>query len=263
MIDAMRLARGGAEVLTMVHAATATVRHGGAPVDLSWRERKLAIAIASAPRAVLTETLARLLFPDRDDEDAGKTVKVYVYRLRRRIAADFVVRRDGGYALGPHVAVDIVQAQQIIQQLSRDDAALDDDRRRCILDLARELRSECPTALLESEWCEAIARRSRRLGHDLAMAVGGNAARHGAYRAACSIGQELTYEDPCDEEAWELLIRAQLGHGEHAAAFRNFRCYETMLAQELDAAPSVHVRKLIHDARIELHAASKLRIRSQ
>lgn len=238
-----------ATAVTVIHVATATVQRAGETIELSWRERELMAAVAAQSRPVSTEVLAGLLYPDRADDDSARMVKVYVYRLRQRVSSDFIVRRDGGYSVGPCVEIDLAQAQRIIEQLSQKDSLLDESQRDYAIDLARELRYDSPVALLDSEWWPAVARRARRLGYELAMSIGWNALRKGAYRVAHGVARDVTYDDPTLEEAWELLIRAELSLGEQAAAFRNFRCYEAMLAQDLELVPSAHIRKLVYDAR--------------
>ena len=62
------------------------------------------------------------------------------------------------------------------------------------------------------------------------------------------VGRELTFEDPCDEETWELLIGANVMQGQHLAAIQDYRFYESVLSRELDAAPSPHIRRLIGES---------------
>jgi len=230
---------------TIIRVASGTVTHCGRPIELTWRERTVAVAIAVQPRPLRTEQLARLLFPDRDDEDAAKMVKVYVYRARRRVAPDFIVRTAPGYAVGPNVTVDLHAARLAHERLTRHDESLNADERDAILDLARGLRCAAIEHGPESEWWDAVAQRAARLGRDLAIAVGQNALKRGDSRIACAIALELTYEDGSDESAWELLIRAKLLEGDHREAARNFRSYEKALASDLGAAPSPYLRELV------------------
>jgi DNA-binding SARP family transcriptional activator len=230
---------------TIVHVATGVVTRCGRPVELTRRERTVAAALAVHQRPASSETLAPLLFPDRDDTDAARLVKVYVYRVRQRVAPDFIVRTGGGYGIGPHVTVDLHHGRAVYDRLLRGEAPADDAEHDEILELARGLRAETTDATADTEWWEAAARRAARLGRDLAMALGHNALARGDFRRACAIALELTYEDASDESAWELLIRAKLAQGDHREAIRNFRCYEHALATELSATPSAYLRELV------------------
>jgi DNA-binding SARP family transcriptional activator len=228
-----------------VHVATAQVRQRGAVVPLRHREREIAVAIAVQGRPVSLESVCELLYPERDSADARNMVKVNVYRLRRRLGPSCVVHRDGGYVLGAGAVVDIAQARSFIRGYSARPGWIDPDERDRMLALARGLRQEPPAAMLASAWHEAVALRARRVGHDAAMLIARAALERGELRTAASIARELTYEDSCDEEAWDLLIRAQLRSGEAAAARQGFRFLATALAKELDVMPSPSIRRLI------------------
>jgi DNA-binding SARP family transcriptional activator len=230
---------------TIVHVATGTVTHEGAPVELSRRERTLATAIAVQSRPLRTEVLAQLLFPDRDDVDAAKTVKVYVYRIRQRVSADFIVRTRGGYAMGSHVVVDLRYGRLLQDRLARSDAPLNDAERDEALELARGLRSGPVEANSEMDWWDDIVQRAARLGRDLAMAIGTLALKTNDPSCASTIARELTDEDACDESAWELLIRAKLLEGDRREALRNLRDYEKALAAQLGAQPSPYLCNLV------------------
>jgi DNA-binding SARP family transcriptional activator len=241
---------------TIVHVATGVVTRYGRPVELTRRERTVAAALAVQQRPASSEALAPLLFPNRDNTDAARLVKVYVYRVRQRVAPDFIVRTGGGYGIGPHVTVDLHHGRALHDRLLRGETPASDVEHDEILELARGLRTEATDATADTEWWETAARRAARLGRDLAMALGTNALARSDFRRACAIALELTYEDASDESAWELLIRAKLAQGDHREAIRNFRCYEHALAAELSAAPSAYLRELVEAPSIETRATT-------
>jgi DNA-binding SARP family transcriptional activator len=194
---------------------------------------------------VCSDVLASMLFPDRDDTNAARLVKVYVYRVRQRVANEFIVRTGGGYALGPHVTVDVMHGRVVHERLLRAESCVSDREGDEILALARGLRCGPANATADIEWWEAAVRRAARLGRDLAMTLGRQALRRTDFQRAYAIALELTYEDSTDESAWELLIRAKLAEGDHREAIRSFRCYEQSLALELSATPSAYLRELV------------------
>jgi DNA-binding SARP family transcriptional activator len=234
---------------TTIEVATATVRRAGAAIRLSARERELAVAIAVQTRPIATDALARMLYPDRDGEEVRSAIKVYVYRLRQRAGPDFILSRGGEYTIGQNVCVDVVHGRLLLGELARRPHAFDAAERDRIALLARGLRSEPTAALSDAEWFEPVAGCARRVGRDLAILLGRTALEQGSIRDAVRLAQELTYEDPCDEEAWELLLRAHVLLGEHLAAVQGFRLYEATLAKELATAPSRHIRILVADER--------------
>lgn len=236
---------GASTPRTVVHVATGTVTHLGSPVELSRRERTLATAIAVQSRPLRTEVLAQLLFPDRDDVDAAKTVKVYVYRIRQRVSADFIVRTRAGYAMGSHVVVDLRYGRLLQDRLARNDVPMNETERDQSLELARALRSGPAEPASELEWRDDVVRRAARLGRDLAVAIGQQALTTDDPYCASAVARELIDDDACDESAWELLIRAKLLEGDHREALRNFRAYEKALAAQLSAEPSPYLRTLV------------------
>jgi DNA-binding SARP family transcriptional activator len=229
----------------VVEAASGTVLCDGLPVRLSPREREHAIAIAIQPRPAPLEALAELIYPDRDAGEAANAIKVYVYRLRRRVHPAFIAYRDGGYVLGPGVGVDVKLAHDALATITRDGWPPEGAERNELFRLARLLRVDRPVFFPEGTWYDGVALLVRRLGHDLTMLLARSAAEQGNLHEAIQVAREMTYEDICDEEAWELLIRTQLRAGEPGAARAGFRHYQAALAQELDALPSPHIRELL------------------
>lgn len=236
----------------VVEATTGTIRRGGMPLRLSRRERECAVAIAVQPRPVSPKDLAALLYPDRDADSAARAVKVYVHRLRRRVGSAFVDFGPGGYELARGVQVDVDQAHRALAALAHGTRIEGADRDE-LLRVARRLRAEPPASFSDGQWFELLAARGRRLGHDLAIALARASTERGELRDAIGIAKELTYDDPCDEEAWELLIRTYLRTGERGAALSGLRYYEAVLATEYDASPPPYIRELVEAGR---HAAA-------
>lgn len=228
-----------------VEAATGIVRRGGAPVRLSPREREVAIALAVGDRPRSAREIGAMMSPDTDGDEGVNLAKVYVCRLRRRVTRDFVVCRDGGYSLAPMVRIDAVEARRALARLAGSRAPIGCAERTHLLQLSKSLRVEPLPALVEVEWFRWVSPSLRRLGHDLAMLVGRNALAYGLAAEAMHIGRELSYEDPCDEEAWELMITGHMRAGEEAAAVQGFRSYERLLAAELQTAPSAYLREIV------------------
>jgi DNA-binding SARP family transcriptional activator len=246
--DSMDVVSGSSERGVVVEVAAGRVKRDGAIVPLQRREAELAVALAIQPRATSCAFLTDLLFPDRDCGDTN-VLKVYVYRLRRRIAPGFVQYADGGYRLGDGVAVDVAQARAAVEHVTRSDRALERTERERMLRLARDLRAAAPAVLLKCGWYDSVDRLVRRLGRNLALLIARNALEHGKLREALLVAEEITYADACDEEAWELLIRAQLLLQRRGAALQSFRYYETALAEELAARPSPDLRRLVEEQR--------------
>ncbi|HZX67609.1 MAG TPA: bacterial transcriptional activator domain-containing protein [Candidatus Elarobacter sp.] len=230
-----------------VEAARGIVRRDGTQLLLSPREREVSVALAVGGRPLSAREIGAMLSPDTDRDDGVNLAKVYVHRLRRRVTPGFVVCCQGGYALSPEVGIDAVEARRAITRLASSRAPIDCADRVRLLGLAASLRAETFPALADREWFRPVGPSLHRLGHDLAMLVGRNALAHGLDADALHIGRELSYEDPCDEEAWELMITGHMRAGQEAAAVQGYRSYERLLAAELQTAPSAYLRSIVAD----------------
>jgi DNA-binding SARP family transcriptional activator len=238
-----------------VKVSLAEIRRGNTPLPLSKRERELVTALAFRTHPCPVQTLAGVVYPDLSDADARNNVKVYICRLRQRVAPDFILWADNGYAFGPQVEVDLAGAQQLVARITNGEPLFPAEREPA-LSIARDLRGEAPEWIAARDWFAALNGSPQRLGRELALLVGREALERDEARVAARVGRELTYEDPCDEEAWELLIRAQLRSGEPAAALQGFRFYTVTLAREMQAVPSANLRNLVSEALGNAYLAS-------
>jgi DNA-binding SARP family transcriptional activator len=241
----------GVEIV--VEMASGRVVRDAIPVVLSQCETTLAVAIAAQPRSVPRRTLASLLYPERNDAAAANMLKVYVYRLRRRVGSNFIVHTEHGYALGAQIAVDLYRGERALREIEDGRISAHAVGVERLLLLARGLRAEAPRHLEDAPWYEGVGQRARRVGRDLAMATARALFVRGDVQPALCIVRELIDEDRCDEDAWEFLIRAHLRDGRRVAAIRGYRSYEAALARELDTGPSPYLRRLFEDSR---HAAA-------
>ncbi|MEA2689798.1 MAG: hypothetical protein QOJ39_2374 [Candidatus Eremiobacteraeota bacterium] len=233
----------------LVQVAAARVRLADETVPLRCREIEIAVALAVQTHPVSAEFLTALLYPERDAADANNMLHVNLYRLRKRLVPGFAIYAERGFRLGAGVAVDVVQGRAAVERLSRTDRPLEPAECEAMLRLARGLRAEAPAMLLGCAWFDPVERLARRLGRDLTMLLARHTLQHDNLHEAMRIANELTYEDVCDEEAWELLIGAQLRLGRRAAALQGFRFYEAALARELSAQPSRSLRQLVEEQR--------------
>lgn len=234
----------------VVEAARAVVRLDGAPLALSAREREIVVLLAVTERPLSVRDVGLMLNPDTDDANAVNLAKVYVHRVRRRVGAASIVHQDGGYVFGPGVVRDVTEARRALASCAGSMCPIDSGERSRLLEIAESLRTEPPAMLAEREWFAPIAPSLRRLGHELAMAVGRDALMRGHAAIVARIAGDLTFEDPCDEEAWELLFTAQVQAGQTGAAVQGLRFYESALAHQLNAAPSPRVRAIVESSAV-------------
>jgi SARP family transcriptional regulator, regulator of embCAB operon len=63
--------------------------------------------------------------------------------------------------------------------------------------------------------------------------------------AALAYAVDVIANDPCDEPAREIAIRAHLANGDRAEALRNYRQYRDVLRIELQVEPSAGLAALL------------------
>jgi DNA-binding SARP family transcriptional activator len=80
-----------------------------------------------------------------------------------------------------------------------------------------------------------------------AESVAREALRRGDPAEAERVARALLDEDPCDETACELAIRAHLACGDRAAAVRQYRALRDVLRRHLDVEPSAELARLVFD----------------
>jgi DNA-binding SARP family transcriptional activator len=221
-----------------------TITKGEAPVAVGARERAIVMALAVHRNGLSRERLADLIYADSASASAADGIKVYVHRLRRRVAPEFVLSRDRTYALGPAVRTPISDGTP--QRIGGNDlmpcSAADLERLRLN---ARNLRSPVPSSMEHYEWYVAFALNHQRVGRQLALNVAHELARRHSYLDAIQVATELTFEDPCDEEAWEEIIRCQLAIGQRSAALHGFRFLRSALEKDLGMQPSGNLIALL------------------
>ncbi|HET9030553.1 MAG TPA: BTAD domain-containing putative transcriptional regulator [Candidatus Aquilonibacter sp.] len=224
--------------------ATAAVRVDGATVELGGRELELLLAIATRREPSSRARLASLLWPDLDDAAARNAFSVCLHRLRARIERKDAIERDGeGYRLHAHASVDLWDMARLagtrqampLQQRDRDAAER----------LWQRLSAEMPIATERWEWFEPFAQQLREGRIHLAHILGRDALERKEAHAALHYADDALRADPCDEEAVEIGLRAELLLQNRAAAMHRYRQYRAALQRDIGAEPSFSLTALV------------------
>jgi DNA-binding SARP family transcriptional activator len=99
--------------------------------------------------------------------------------------------------------------------------------------------------MLEWPWFDDTEERLRKHGRELSTSLARDALHSENYQRALDLAAELVSDDPLDETAAELAIRACLLAGNRAAAILEYRRYASALRVELDSNPSSDLRALV------------------
>ncbi|HEV2606552.1 MAG TPA: BTAD domain-containing putative transcriptional regulator [Xanthomonadaceae bacterium] len=220
----------------------------GLPIAFSRAELAVVIALALNERGVPSELLAEDLYPNADITAAANTLKVNVHRVRRRAGSHNVIRHaDGRYRLGETIDVDLPRAESELRCL-RLGRCLTSEARDRMERLRRRVLEGRPAFILQWSWFDETEQRLRELGRELTLLLARDALDEEHYQRALELVAELGREDPLDEVAAEIAIRAFLLAGDHAAAVLHYRRYASVLQREINSRPSEDLRALVREA---------------
>ena len=214
---------------------------------LSNRELEICLAIAVFHRPVSGETLAGLIFPDLDCDAALNRIKVYVHRVREKIAADFILCNRDGYCFRDGVTIDLDEFEETVHLLERCAFLSQEDRQRLHAVLNR-LHGRRSASASRWDWFRVTERTIETVASRAAGLLSADAFERNAIAELLDLARLILQNDPCDEQAREIAIKAHLAAGRPTQAMSEFRHYEAFLARDLQATPSPHLRKLLQSA---------------
>ena len=200
----------------------------------------LAIIALSAPRPVLRSRLAELLWSRRPEEQARASLRQEIHRLLEVLAPAgkevLAINRDS-LALRPGVVW--VDVEEVLRATTTHPASL------ALLDgeLLEELDGVDPAfdGWLQTER-ERLRDRARSVGETLLL-------EQGSPEALIVVAQQLLSIDRAHEGAWRALMRAYAERGERGMAIQSYDRCRAVLADLLDATPSVETQTLLADIR--------------
>ncbi len=219
----------------------------GVPVAISRAELAVLIALSLNERGVPRETLADELYPHTDAAAAANTLKVNVHRVRRRVGSSDAIRFSGGrYTLGEIVDVELPRIEAELRRLQLDES-LPEERCDRLERLRQRILDGRPAFVLEWSWFDDVEQRLRELGREIALILARDALRKDRYERAIDLATELVQEDPLDEIAAEVAIRAFLSAGNRTAAVLEYRRYASARRRE-DGLGADGLRALVGDS---------------
>ncbi len=209
----------------------------GARVRTGSRQQRLLAALAiHGPRS--KHYLAGLLWPECPEDHALASLRTAVFTLSRRVPGA-VVCYGGTLALSEAVDVDLHHLLQLVVRpvacwsAERDDAWVLDRPGVELLPGWYEDWVVEEQARLQDLYVNAVEERA-----ELCLV-------HGDVHRALALARTVRGVAPLRESAVGLLVRAHLGLGNEAEAWRAFRDYRSDLARELGEEPSARVRGLL------------------
>jgi len=219
----------------------------GVAANLTNRELEICLAIATHHRPVPGETLAAVVYSDLDLDAGLNRVKVYVHRVREKIAADFILCDRDGYRFRDGVRVDRYEYEALLKLIERR-PFLSAGERIQLGGILQSLHGRRNAPVWRWEWFGAIEHRIASIASRTASVLFSDAFKRNAIAELLELARAILDRDPCDEQAREIAIKAHLAAGRPTAARTEFNRYKQALARELDAQPSAHLQKLLQTA---------------
>ena len=215
-----------------------------AGAELGSRKGRTLLRLLAARRGdVLTGAeIAGVLWPQESPSNPDAVVASLVSRLRRVLGPDAVLGGREGYRLGA-VETDVALARQLLADAERAAPAAAGAGAAAALALLEA--GEASAVEPDDDWLapvrsdvSVLRRRARHLVARTALETGEADAAEDAARRALS-------DDPLDEEAVRLLMRALLARDLPAEALRTYELLRRALADELGTDPAPATRTLL------------------
>jgi DNA-binding SARP family transcriptional activator len=225
LAGALRVTRGGAEL---------------APAEIGSRKGRTLLRLLCARRGtpLTVPDIAAVLWPTGRPADPDAVVASLVSRLRRVLGPDAVLGGREGYRLGS-VETDVDRARRLLDDAERADPVPAFAGAQAAVRLLEE-----PSDADDEDWAAplraqvaALRRRARALLARAALDTGDPAVAEDAARRAAE-------DDPLDEDAVRLLLRALLARGLPADALRTYERFRRALADELGTDPAPRTQEL-------------------
>jgi DNA-binding SARP family transcriptional activator len=196
----------------------------------------LAVIALSSPRPALRGRLAELLWSRRPEEQARASLRQEIHRLHEALAAAgtevLQVTRDHLSLRSGTVWIDVEEVMRATTEQPTSLSLLDGD-------LLEDLDGVDPTF---DAWLAAERERLRDRGRTVAEAL---LREQVDPEAAIPAAQRLLQIDRAHEGAWRALMRAHAARGERGMAIQAYDRCRAVLADLLDASPSVETQKLL------------------
>ena len=219
---------------------------GDETLDIGERQITLLLALARELRAYPRATLLEDLWPALTEVRAREALNSCVYRIRSRLGQHVIAFERDAYRLGEGVRVDLRDLERSFAVAARRTIVTAKEREM----LARVVERwgvASPELSEAHEFLSPILVRAAQMVQTIAERLADDALQRGAPDDALAIARDLIANDPCDEQARHIAIRAMLVKGERSKALVELRDYQKVLWNELEVRPSAALTALLNE----------------
>lgn len=195
---------------------------------------------------VAVDPIVEALWDDHRPRQPEAAVATLVSRLRARFGTDTIIGGRAGYWLGYAVQVDLNEAGRLIAEA--ESLLREGEPAHSVVAAEHGLRlldgglvlADHPAA----DWAERARDRQAGLLRLARSTIGEAALRTGEPGQACVMAEAAIAEDPLDEAAYRVLMRACAMTGEPARAIRAYQRLRNSLAVEFGTDPAPATQEL-------------------
>ncbi|RME97823.1 MAG: hypothetical protein D6768_18795 [Chloroflexi bacterium] len=212
------------------------------------RVRELFFYLLAHPQGQTRDAIGLTFWPESSQNDLKRQFRNTIYRLRRATDKDFIVYDQDMDRYYFNREMDYQYDVEIFEaKLARARDAKNVETR--ITELKEAVKLYRGPYLLDFEQTWLLAER-QRLSH-LYVQANLTLARHYLntknYNATLNYAWDVLKEDPCQEIAHRLIMRAYAGMGDRASAVRQYKECERILREEVGVSVSAQTRQLYNE----------------
>ncbi len=219
--------------------------------DLEWRSEKskeMFFFLLSKQDAVRKEDMFAALWPDLPESKCNSNFHSSLYRLRRALFHECVVRDpSGNYALNTK-GVFTSDVEEFNRTMVEADAGRDEDARASKLEHAVGLYQGAFLSSTYSEWTEPIRREMEDRYIEALNELASRKLKDGRFEEALALFKALEAVDTYSEAAAYGAMRCHVSLNDGAAAVRHYRRFRELMKDELDEEPSARLTELYREA---------------
>jgi two-component SAPR family response regulator len=216
-------------------AVTVGGRHVSDEQWASARAKELFFLLLAHREGVRKEQAVELLYPELPREKCNSAFHSNLYRVRRALYADCVVKQDGVYVLNPEGEFewDVERFEAAVERARRADPG--SKERALAFQEAVELYEGPFAEIFESEWAAALRAQLQEQAHASLAALAGYLAARKEFEAAVLCLERILRADRFNEEAAYELARYRSRAGQAVQALQFIDQYADTYERELGA----------------------------
>ena len=202
--------------------------------------REMAFLFAANPRGLRRDAIIEALWPESEPDKGNNLFHSTLYRVRRALGADAVVRIADRYAFDDALAVfyDAALFEELATRAL--DQNGDAEARRRALDLYHEPYLNWS----ELDWCYQQRERLRRMLREMLLIEAREQVDQQDTHAAEAAFTRLLQMDDLDERAYRGLMWCRYTRGDDAGAVRAYMQCRKALRRELGVDPELATRQM-------------------